>query len=191
MTNKNSKQSDESEAINNEENRIEENKIEEPVAEAEDIVNSAEDYKKVIEQLNDKMLRAMADAQNTRHRAEQDIQKARLFSIESFAKDILSVLDNLQRASESISDNDGTEDNSLQNVREGIEITKKELINALEKNNIKAVNPKGQAFDPNIHQAMVQVEDKDHKAGIVVDVMQIGYTINDRVLRPALVAVAK
>lgn len=152
---------------------------------------SVPDYEAQLKELNDKMLRAVAESQNVRRRAEADIAKARDFSIEGFARDMISVLDNLYRASESISDEAAAADENLKNIKEGVEITKREMLNAFERNKIKRLFPLNEKFDPNLHQAMAQIPTDEHTPGTVVDVIQAGYTIRERLLRPALVAVAK
>ena len=187
MTNNDIKNEEEfSEELSNEETAVSEDNVE--VLESEE---KTEDYQSVIDGLNDQLLRAAAEVQNVKRRADIDVQKARHFSIESFAKDLLGVLDNLYRASESVSDEDVEKDTKLKAIKDGVEITKKEMTNALERNNIKRISPKGEKFNPDFHQAMSQIEQEGVEAGNVIDVMQAGYTIKDRVLRPALVIVAK
>lgn len=145
-----------------------------------------------VAELNDKMLRAVAEAQNTKRRAQIDVENASKYSIERFAKDMIAVLDNLFRASESIDKaNEEKENPQLKAIHEGIELTKNEMINALRRNGIERVEPLDQMFDHNLHQAMAQVPNNEKKEGTVIDVMQAGYTIKGRLLRPALVAIAK
>ena len=149
------------------------------------------DNKAIIDDLNDKLLRAMAEAQNTRRRADIDIQNAKNFGIQSFAKDLLGVMDNLIRASESVSEADAAADAKLKAIRDGIEITKREMVNILERNGIKRIEPMNEVFDPNLHQAISQVSDANVAAGTVLQVLQAGYILKDRLLRPALVVVSK
>ena len=149
------------------------------------------DYKAIIEDLNDKLLRAMAEAQNTRRRADIDIQNAKNFGIQSFAKDLLGVMDNLFRAADNIPDSDAQTDAKLKAIKDGIEITKREMINVFERNSIKRIEPANEAFDPNLHQAISQIPDSSVAAGSVLQVLQSGYIIKDRLLRPALVVIAK
>jgi len=187
--------------INQEEITSELSDVEENVADiqaeqedvyVEEAVNEPElDYKLVIEDLNDKVLRAAAELQNVKRRAEQDIKKSRDYSIESFARDMLAVMDNLHRAADSISQEEAEKDEKLKAIRDGVEITRKEMVNVFERNNIKCVDPIGEKFDHNFHQAMSQVEDADKESGTVVNVMQTGYVIKDRLIRPALVIVVK
>lgn len=149
------------------------------------------DYKAIIEDLNDKMLRAVAESQNTRRRADIDIQNAKNFSIQSFAKDLLGVMDNLFRAAEAISEEDAAGNPKLKSIKDGVEITKKEMIQVFERSAIKRISPMGEAFDPNSHQAISQIPDGNVAPGTVLQVLQDGYILKDRLLRPALVVVSK
>jgi len=145
-----------------------------------------EQYEAKIAELNDKMLRVAADAQNVKRRAEIDVTNAKTYSIESFAKDLVSVLENLYRAADTI-----PAEEQFQNIKEGVEMTKKELLRAFERQQIRRIDPKGEAFDHNYHQAISQVPAPDVAPGTVVDVVQAGYVLKDRLLRPAMVVVAK
>ena len=149
------------------------------------------DYNAVIEDLNDKVLRTAAELQNVKRRAAQDIQKARDYSIEGFARDMLAVMDNMHRAAESISIEEAEENEKLKSILDGIDITKKEMENVFERNKIKCINPIGEKFDHNYHQAMSQIEDSEKESGTIITVMQTGYLIKDRLIRPALVVVVK
>lgn len=162
-------------------------KTEDKMEEVKEQIN----YQAIIDELNDKVLRAAAEVQNTKRIAGLDVQKARDFSIVSFAKDLLSVMDNLKRASESISDEDAANNQQLKNVKDGVEITRKELANVFERHGIKEVNPVDHKFDHDLHQAMAQLDVAGKESGTIIDVMQVGYTLKERLLRPALVAVAK
>ncbi len=165
--------------------------VEELKAQAAGQGDAGADYKVVIADLNDKLLRSMAEAQNVRRRAESDIQKAKDFSIQSFAKDLLGVVDNLYRALDDISEQDAEQNEKLKSVRDGVEITRKEMVNVLERNKIQRIYPLGETFDPNLHQAISQIEDKEKASGSIIQVLQAGYIIKDRLLRPALVILAK
>jgi len=144
----------------------------------------AADYK-------DKYLRAHADFENSKRRLEKDKMNAVSYANESFAKDILAVIDSFENALASIEDAD--EENTsevLANMKEGVNLTYEQLKKILEKNHIKEVDCSGE-FDPEVHQAIMQVESDAHNEGDVVQVMQKGYTIKDRILRPAMVSTCK
>jgi len=139
----------------------------------------------------DKYLRAHADFENSKRRLEKDKMNAVSYANESFAKDILAVIDSFENALESIEGAD--EENSsdvLEKMKEGVKLTYEQLKKILEKNHIKEVDCSGE-FDPEVHQAIMQVESDEHNEGDVVQVMQKGYTIKDRVLRPAMVSTCK
>ncbi len=135
----------------------------------------------------DAALRAAADAQNVKRRAEQDVEKARKFALEQFARELLPVVDNLERALEATAGHDA----AVKPIAEGVELTLKSFLDALKKFNIEAVDPQGEPFDPNLHQAMTMVENKEVEPNSVIAVMQKGYTLNGRLLRPAMVMVSK
>ena len=139
----------------------------------------------------DKYLRAHADFENSKRRLEKDKMNAVSYANESFAKDILAVIDSFENALASIEGAD--EENSsevLKQMKEGVNLTYEQLKKILEKNHIKEVDCSGE-FDPEVHQAIMQVESDEHEAGDVVQVMQKGYTIKDRILRPAMVSTCK
>ena len=136
----------------------------------------------------DTALRAQADAQNVQRRAEQDVERARKFALEQFAKELLAVVDNMERALEAT---DGLDDDVVKPITEGVELTLKSFLDALKKFNVEAVDPQGEPFDPNLHQAMSMVENSDVEPNSVIAVMQKGYTLNGRLLRPAMVMVSK
>jgi len=140
-----------------------------------------------VAQARDAALRAQADAQNVKRRAEQDVEKARKFALESFSKELLPVVDNLERALEAAS----AEEAAGQAISEGVELTLKSFLGAMEKFNIAQVDPVGEPFDPNLHQAMSMVENPDVEPNTVIAVMQKGYTLNGRLVRPAMVMVSK
>ena len=134
----------------------------------------------------DAALRAQADAVNMQRRSEQEIEKARKFALERFCGDLLSVVDNLERALESAGDDQG-----IASLLEGIELTRKGLMDVLVKYGVESVDPMGEPFDPETAQAMSMVEQPDAEPNSVIGVMQKGYTLNDRLLRPAMVMVVK
>ncbi|OXJ02072.1 MULTISPECIES: nucleotide exchange factor GrpE [Burkholderia] len=152
-----------------------------PAAEAADTA-LAEAQAKVAE-LQESFLRAKAETENVRRRAQDDVSKAHKFAIESFAEHLLPVLDSLEAA---VNDTSG----DIAKVREGVELTLRQLTSALEKGRVVALNPVGEKFDPHQHQAISMVP-ADQEPNTVVTVLQKGYMIADRVLRPALVTVAQ
>ena len=133
--------------------------------------------------LKDQLLRTVAEMDNVRRRATEDVSKAHKFSIEKFAESLVPVQDSLEKA---LQDDSG----DMATLREGVELTFKQLATALEKNGVVELNPKGEKFDPHFHQAISMVP-SDLESGLVVDVLQKGFKIADRVLRPALVIVAQ
>ena len=140
----------------------------------------------------DRLLRMLADMDNMRKRTEREVADARVYGISNFARDILGVADNMHRAMAALDDElRAKADEPTKVLLEGVELTERELMNVLEKHGVKRIEPLGQKFDPNRHQAMYEIEDASVPAGSVIQVMQAGYLIGDRVLRPALVAVAK
>jgi molecular chaperone GrpE len=139
-----------------------------------------------LEAAKDAALRAQADAMNVQRRAEQEIEKARKFALERFCGDLLSVVDNLERALESSGDERGSAA-----LAEGVELTRKGFMDVLAKYGVEAVDPTGEPFDPETAQAMSMVEQPDAEPNSVVAVMQKGYLLNGRLLRPAMVMVAK
>ncbi len=143
-------------------------------------------------ELKEKLLRAMADMDNLRKRLEREKEEAVKYAAAQFARDMLSVSDNLSRALEAVPPEKREEGSEfLKNLIEGVEMTLKELLNTFERHNIRRIRPMGEKFDPNFHEAMFEVTDTDAETGTVVHVMQDGYTHHDRVLRPAMVGVAK
>lgn len=139
----------------------------------------------------DQALRALAEIENVRRRLEQQAEERGRYAVSGFAKEMLSVADNLRRAIENIPADKLAADELAKKLAEGVELTERSLISALERFGIKRVVAMGQKFDPHLHQAMMEVETDASPPGIVVHEMQAGYTIHDRLLRPALVGVAK
>lgn len=143
-------------------------------------------------ELKDKLLRTLAEMENLRRRTEREVADARTYGIANFARDVVTVADNMDRALQAL-DNELREkaDASIKALLDGVELTERELLKALEKNGIKKIEPQGEKFDPNFHQAMYEVPDASVPSGHVVQVVQPGYVIGERVLRPALVGVSK
>ncbi|HEX4111026.1 MAG TPA: nucleotide exchange factor GrpE [Stellaceae bacterium] len=138
----------------------------------------------------DKLLRALADSENTRKRAQREREEARKYAASSFAKDMLNVADNLRRALSSVAE-ESEWDEPTRNLLAGVAATERELLAALERHGIRRLDPLGERFDHNFHQAMFEAENTGQPAGTIIQVLQPGYTIHDRLLRPAMVAVAK
>jgi len=141
--------------------------------------------------MRDPLLRTMADMENLRKRTEREKSDTARYAISSFARDVLTVGDNLRRTVEHVPPDAAAQDPALKSFLDGVELTERELLNVLERHGVTRIDPLGARFDPNFHQAMYEVEKNDVPEGTVVDVMQGGYTIGERCLRPALVAVAK
>jgi len=139
-----------------------------------------------IASLKEQVLRAHADAQNVRRRSEQDVEKARKFALEKFVADLLPVADNLERAIAA----GNPEDETQKAVLEGVELTLKSLQDTLKKYKVEMVDPAGEPFDPQLHQAMTMVPNPDMEPNTVMDVFQKGYTLNGRLVRPAMVVVS-
>ncbi|MBB4374588.1 molecular chaperone GrpE [Bradyrhizobium sp. cir1] len=153
---------------------------------------SVETLQKEAAEARDRMLRTLAEMENLRKRTTKEVADARLYGITGFARDVLDIADNLQRALDAVpAEARATADPGLISLIEGVELTERSLLNALEKHGVKKLDPQGQKFDPNFHQAMFEVPDASVPSGTVVQIMQAGYTIGERVLRPALVGVAK
>ena len=144
-----------------------------------------------IADLKDKLLRALADTENLRRRSQKDREDALKYSSANFARDMLSVADNLRRAIESIPEDGDPDGQALVGFIEGISLTEKELLSTLERHGIQKVEPMGEKFDPQYHEAMFEVPTNDAAAGTVVQVVETGYVIHDRLLRPAKVGIAK
>jgi molecular chaperone GrpE len=138
----------------------------------------------------DRALRALAEADNTRRRAERDRADGQKYAVSGFARDLLGAADNLRRALDSLPA-DEAKDDKTRSLLEGVAATERELLAAFERNGLKRVDPKGEKFDHNFHQAIFEAENTGQPAGTVVEVLQPGYVLHDRLLRPAMVGVAK
>ena len=159
----------------------------ETAAGSEPAADELEQLRADLDRAKDAALRAQADAQNVKRRAEQDVEKARKYALERFCSELLPVVDNLERALEA----GGGEDEALRPIREGVELTLKNMLDVLRKFQIEAVDPSGEPFDPQLHQAMSMVENPDAEPNTVLTVMQKGYTLHGRLVRPAMVIVSK
>lgn len=155
-----------------------------PAAEADPAALAAE--------LKEKLLRTLAEMENLRKRTEREVTEARLYGVSKFARDMLAVADNMRRGLDAVTPElRGSAEPGVKALIEGVELTERELQKALEKNGVRQFTPRGEKFDPNLHQAMFEVPDPSVPAGSVVEVVQPGYMIGERMLRPALVGVSK
>ncbi|WP_262269384.1 nucleotide exchange factor GrpE [Microvirga yunnanensis] len=167
-----------------------------PQAEPANDVASAADPIAVLEaekaDLKDKLLRLMADMENLRRRTEREMADARTYAVANFARDMLNVADNVRRAIESVPDEArSTAEGAFKGLIEGIDLTERDLLKTLERHGVKKLDPQGQKFDPNVHQAMFEIPNAEVPNGTVLQVVQSGYVIGERVLRPALVGVSR
>jgi len=153
--------------------------------EAEILAAKVEELEQALADAKDQSMRAAAEAQNVRRRAEQDVEKARKFALEKFVKELLPVVDSLEKALESMGE-DASEAH-----REGVSMTLKLQLDVLAKFGVEAVEPQGEPFDPQYHEAMAMVPNAEVEPNTVIDVMQKGYLLNGRLVRPAMVVVSQ
>lgn len=154
---------------------------------AEEVQSLRGQLREVEKKLSEADIRAQAEIQNVRKRAERDVEHAHKFALEKFAADILSVADSLERALKTLDEND----EALKPAREGTELTLKVLLDVFARYNIEQVDPRGETFNPELHEAMTMVPSPDVEPNTVVDVLEKGYTLNGRLLRPARVVVSR
>lgn len=147
-----------------------------------------EDLKSELTQTKEQSLRVLAEMQNVRRRAEQDVEKAHKFGLEKFVGELLPVADNLERALASTNSSDNID---LAAVVEGVELTLKSLLDALRRQQVEQIDPEGEPFNPQLHQAMTAIENRDVEPNTVLNVFQRGYTLHGRLVRPAMVVVSK
>ncbi|WP_257294351.1 nucleotide exchange factor GrpE [Endozoicomonas sp. YOMI1] len=152
-----------------------------------DTARRIEELEEQLAQAKDQTLRAHAEAMNTKRRAEQDVEKAHKFALEKFVNELIPVVESLEKGIESAEQGEGQHETML----EGMRLTCKQLLDALAKFNVEQVNPEGQPFDPNFHQAISMVPNPDMEPNTVMNVFQKGYTLHGRVIRPAMVVVSK
>jgi molecular chaperone GrpE len=174
--------------------------LEEALAEAEDLIHTEEtqspeaiiaEYEAKLEEGKDQVLRMAAENENLRRRAQRDVEESNKYAVTSFARDMVSVIENLQRASSAVPDAARAGNEMLKNLGEGVDMTMRELLNAFEKHGVSRIDPQGEKFDHHFHQAVTQVETAEVEPGTIVQVLQAGYKIHDRLLIPAMVTVAK
>ncbi|MEH0666626.1 nucleotide exchange factor GrpE [Vibrio scophthalmi] len=198
--------------MSNEENKIKEEELDQIIEEAEKAEAAAQEVEAELEEMGDEkdakiaqleaalltseakiqeqqdgVLRAKAEVENMRRRTETEIDKARKYALNKFAEELLPVIDNLERAIQAA---DG-ENEAVKPILEGVELTHKTFVDTVSKFGLKEINPEGEAFNPEQHQAMSIQESPDHESNTVMFVMQKGYELNGRVIRPAMVMVAK
>jgi molecular chaperone GrpE len=180
------------------EERAPDETIDEGAAAAAPAEDTGGDYEVVVrlmkenEELKDRALRTAAEMENLRRRTARELQDARAYAMANFARDMLSVSDNLRRALDAIPEEaKAAGDAGFKALIEGVEITERAMLGALERHGVKKLTPEGEKFDPNFHQAMFEVPNPDLPANTVVQVVQPGYSIGERVLRPAMVGVSK
>ena len=144
-----------------------------------------------VEELNDKLLRALAEAENVRRRAEREKSDAAKYAITNFAREVLGVADNMKRAMASVDSEARKKDPALEQLMVGLEMTEREMLSTFERFGIKPIEAMGEKFDHNLHEAMFELDDTSKPAGTVTQVVEAGYVLNDRLLRPAKVGVSK
>ena len=198
--------------MSNEENKVTEEELDQIIEEAEKVEAAAQEAEAELEDIGDEkdakiaqleaallssetkvkdqqdaVLRSKAEVENMRRRTEQEIDKARKYALNKFAEELLPVIDNLERAIQAVD----AEHEVVKPILEGVELTHKTFVDAVSKFGLKEINPEGEAFNPEFHQAMSIQESPDHDSNTVMFVMQKGYELNGRVVRPAMVMVAK
>ena len=144
-----------------------------------------------IKELKDQLMRTLADSENLRKRTLKEVEQAKKYSHISFVRDLVSSVDNLRRALDSIPEDKSNLSDPIKNLILGLEIVEKEIVTTLEKNNIKQISPLGEKFDYNFHQAMFEIPTNDCDPGLIVEVSQNGYLLYDRLVRPAMVGISK
>ncbi len=163
----------------------------EPAAQSAPAAPSAEEeLGRKLSDLNDQLMRAVAETENVRKRAQRDLEEANKYAVSGMARELISVMENLRRASDSIPEEQRSNNEQLNNLAIGVDMTLSELSRVFEKFGIKRVDPMGEKFDHNFHQAVAQIDDPNAEAGTVLQVLQAGYVIHDRLLQPAMVGVA-
>ena len=188
MTKNKTKKQDSS---NNGNDNIEENKDEEVMSDDNNNLNPEEELKKELEQAIEDKKRALADAENTRRRGIKDLEQSRKYGHISFAREMLSVVDSLESAVNSSPQNKDELTDETKNFIVGVEMTLEQLKQVFNNHNISKIDPQGDKFDYNVHQAMFEKETDEVEPGLIIEVMQPGWSLHDRLLRPAMVGVSK
>jgi molecular chaperone GrpE len=185
------KEQDSSNLSNNGNDNIEDNKVEEVVSDDDNDFNSDEDLKKELEQAIEDKKRALAEAENTRRRGIKDLEQSRKYGHLAFAREMLSVVDSLESAVNSSPQNKDELTDETKNFIVGVEMTLEQLKQVFNNHNISKIDPQGDKFDYNVHQAMFEKETDEVEPGLIIEVMQPGWSLHDRLLRPAMVGVSK
>ena len=191
MTKNKTKKQDSSNLSNNGKDNIEENKVEEVLSKDNNDFNSDEDLKKELEQAIEDKKRALAEAENTRRRGIKDLEQSRKYGHLAFAREMLSVVDSLESAVNSSPQNKDELTDETKNFIVGVEMTLEQLKQVFNNHNISKIDPQGDKFDYNVHQAMFEKETDEVEPGLIIEVMQPGWSLHDRLLRPAMVGVSK
>ena len=191
MTKNKTKKQDSSNLSNNGKDNIEENKVEEVLSKDDNDFNSDEDLKKELEQAIEDKKRALAEAENTRRRGIKDLEQSRKYGHLAFAREMLSVVDSLESAVNSSPQNKDELTDETKNFIVGVEMTLEQLKQVFNNHNISKIDPQGDKFDYNVHQAMFEKETDEVEPGLIIEVMQPGWSLHDRLLRPAMVGVSK
>ena len=194
MTKNKTKKQVSSDSKKNENNNIEENENEEVISKDnndKNYLNSEEELKKELEQAIEDKKRALADAENTRRRGIKDLEQSRKYGHISFAREMLSVVDSLESAVNSSPQNKDQLTDEIKNFIVGVEMTLEQLKQVFNNHNISKIDPQGDKFDYNVHQAMFEKETDEVEPGLIIEVMQPGWSLHDRLLRPAMVGVSK
>jgi len=191
-----SKSADDKKKINDEQSPAQDQVIEDETSDSSNIEeeNNSEiisDLEQKVSDLKDQLMRTLADGENLRKRTLKDVEHSKKYSHISFVKDLVSSVDNLQRALEAVPEDTSSLPEPIKNLIIGLEIVEKEIISTLEKHNVKQIDPLGEKFDYNFHQAMFEVPTNDNEPGTVVQVSQKGYILHDRLVRPAMVGISK
>lgn len=152
---------------------------------------SEDDYLRQLAEMKDQTLRTMAEMENVRARARRDVEESSKYAVAGFARDVISVLENLYRAAASVPPQVRTESPLLNTLGQGIDMTLSEFLNVIQRHGIKRLDPQGEMFDHNFHQAVAQIDSAEHPPGTILQVLQAGYVLHDRLLRAAMVGVSK
>jgi len=191
-----SKSADDEKKIDDEQSPAQEKVIEDDKSESSDSEEDngneiISDLEQKVSDLKDQLMRTLADGENLRKRTLKDVEHSKKYSHISFVKDLVSSVDNLQRALEAVPEDKSSLPEPIKNLIIGLEIVEKEITSTLEKHNVKQIDPLGEKFDYNFHQAMFEVPTNDDEPGTVVQVSQKGYILHDRLVRPAMVGISK